>query len=85
MTGESDKAVSITFIGNKTHAVALVMMDGNGTSSLLYIDAQKKTVTTVAGVSRTVAWSDDGMTVSLSSCKWNFVTVITQTSCNIAA
>lgn len=83
LTGTTDNAINISFERN-VRACALVLMDGNGNPSLLFVNGVKKSFTLLAGAQRNVTWSESGTSVAIESVTWNSVTVLSTTTVKIS-
>ena len=83
LTETSNNAINISFERN-VRACALVLMDGNGNPSLLFVNGVKKSFTLLAGAQRNVTWNESGTSVAIGSVTWNSVTVLSTTTVEIS-
>lgn len=83
LTETSNNAINISF-KRDVRACALVLMDGNGNPSLLFVNGVKKSFTLLAGAQRNVTWNESGTSVAIGSVTWNSVTVLSTTTVKIS-
>lgn len=82
LTETSDSPINISF-ARDIRACALVLMDGNGNPSLLFVNGIKKSSTLIAGAQRNVTWNESGKSVTIESVEWNSVTVLSTVTVTI--